>query len=84
VQHIGHELFVLSIEITEKVKSAVSDCTVDDCLLSFVRYLYFSSYKSYGSKIIRSDMAGKNARILFQYPNVFDATGMTVDYAEDK
>jgi len=29
-------------------------------------------------------MAGKNATVLFKFPQVFDVTGMTVDYADNK
>nr|CAB3263510.1 low-density lipoprotein receptor-related protein 6-like [Phallusia mammillata] len=53
-------------------------------LHSTKRFLFFSTYKLQGSKIIRTDLAGKNATTLFAYPEVHDVTGMTVDYADEK
>lgn len=53
-------------------------------LHSVRRILIFSVYKSLGSRLIVTDLAGKNERILFKYPDVFDVTGITIDYASDK
>ena len=50
----------------------------------FPRYLFFSSYKALGSKIYRTDLAGKNLTVLLEFPDVFDVTGMTVDYTDDR
>uniref|UniRef100_H2YXX3 EGF-like domain-containing protein n=1 Tax=Ciona savignyi TaxID=51511 RepID=H2YXX3_CIOSA len=51
---------------------------------SKLRKMYFSTYKAFGSKIMVSDLAGKNATTLFQFPLVFDVTGLTIDYTNDR
>ncbi|XP_076814506.1 low-density lipoprotein receptor-related protein 2-like isoform X1 [Clavelina lepadiformis] len=48
------------------------------------RQLYFSTYKALKSKIIVTDMAGKNETVLFQFPDVFDVTGLTIDYTDER
>nr|XP_018667559.1 low-density lipoprotein receptor-related protein 6-like isoform X2 [Ciona intestinalis] len=51
---------------------------------SKLRKLYFSTYKAFGSKIMVTDLAGKNPQTLFQFPDVFDVTGLTVDYTDER
>ena len=36
------------------------------------------------SKIVTMDMSGNNVKVLFKFPEVFDVTGMTIDYTDDK
>jgi len=49
-----------------------------------IRKLFFSVYKTYGSKIVTTDLAGHNATTLFQFPKVFDVTGLTIDYTDNR
>nr|XP_039264367.1 low-density lipoprotein receptor-related protein 2-like isoform X3 [Styela clava] len=51
---------------------------------SVKRLLIFSTYKALGSKIIVTDLAGKSPKTLFKFPNVFDVTGITIDYTDDR
>ncbi|XP_076825968.1 low-density lipoprotein receptor-related protein 2-like [Clavelina lepadiformis] len=48
------------------------------------RLLYFSTYKKFNSKIIVTDTAGKSGKVLFQYPDVADVNGLTIDYTDDR
>lgn len=49
-----------------------------------VRYMIFSTYEAQNAKIVRTDLAGKDAVELFVYPEVLDITGITIDYEEDR
>lgn len=48
------------------------------------RKLFVSLFKTMGSKIITLDMAGGNRTDLFTFPEVFDVTGLTIDYTDEK
>jgi len=48
------------------------------------RILFLSLFKTMESKIVTMDMSGNNLKVLFKFPEVFDVTGMTVDYTDDK
>ena len=37
-----------------------------------------------GSKIVVVDLAGNHLQDLFKFPEVFDVTGMTIDYTDEK
>jgi len=47
--------------------------------------IFFSVYKSNSaSRIVTTDLAGRNATVLLHYPQVFDVTGLTIDYTDDR
>ncbi|CAK8675825.1 unnamed protein product [Clavelina lepadiformis] len=48
------------------------------------RRLFFSTFRSRGSQIISTDLAGKDKQVIFSYPAVNDVSGITVDYDEDR
>nr|CAB3263507.1 low-density lipoprotein receptor-related protein 6-like [Phallusia mammillata] len=48
------------------------------------RKLFFSIYNSAGAVIVTTDLAGKGERILFASPEVYDVTGLTIDYTDDR
>jgi len=48
------------------------------------RRIFFSAYESMLSEIISIDMAGGDFKVLFEFPEVYDVTGLTVDYTDDR
>lgn len=48
------------------------------------RRIFFSTYKMVASKISSVDLSGKEEKVLVRFPKVYDVTGLTLDYTDDR